>query len=711
MEKNSGFRLLAIRPLKDCDVKFRKNLKEGIIYKFYQNYQFLDKVGNEITTKNDNLNEQVTKVISPKNEIDLFSLDGLNVNISIVIGENGSGKSTLIELLCVFNFIIFKKYPRTYEETLKKLRRERSELYKICNQSVDKIRNDKNLNFEQFSQNHLRRFYETEDKILYLSNQSKLEEEFNLFNCEFYFESGNSIVKIEVHNGHFKLFYLEEKKWQFYDIPTFHGVKSKLFYSILLNYSIYSFRKSVHGKWIELLYHKNDGYKTPLVINPMKTNGNVEVNNEIHLQSQRIFNSILSSKKILNKDISEIWFTLKEKNDEFNYIVDFDNFSIKRKQKDDLNESSNFLFVISGKTKSINELNLSDIKGLNISGKQDNHVLTEVEKVIVKYIIRKLVKYYLLYMYSNDIKDDFTTIKSFDSIFSKINSNDSFKEKKLNSAKWLLTWNNLHSKFIKNEKDEFVLKFESYSEFRSLADKHNFNQKSPLSFMKMDILFNDESTLGNMSSGQLQLLNSLNTIRYHLRNLDSDIHSYKYVNIVLDEVELYLHPEFQRQYVNTILSGIREIGLSKIRGINLLLLSHSPFVLSDVPSDNVLHLKEGFPMAKTSNTNSFGANIFDLFKDSFFMKKGFIGQFAKQKIDKVFEDLSKGKEHIDETRKNEIKQIIGVIGEPLIKRQLSKMYDEIYNEGLELDAIDQQMSRLQKLKEKIEKKSKGHDKN
>ena len=35
-KNNGGFKLLAIRPLKGCDAQFRNNLKEGVVYKFYQ---------------------------------------------------------------------------------------------------------------------------------------------------------------------------------------------------------------------------------------------------------------------------------------------------------------------------------------------------------------------------------------------------------------------------------------------------------------------------------------------------------------------------------------------------------------------------------------------------------------------------------------------------------------------------------------------------
>lgn len=36
----SGFKLLSIRPLQGCSSRFRKNLKEGMVYKFYQNYDY-----------------------------------------------------------------------------------------------------------------------------------------------------------------------------------------------------------------------------------------------------------------------------------------------------------------------------------------------------------------------------------------------------------------------------------------------------------------------------------------------------------------------------------------------------------------------------------------------------------------------------------------------------------------------------------------------
>ena len=93
------FKLLGIRPLKGCADRFRKNLQEGEVYKFYGDYIFLDEEDNEISHSNQNINDRIFKIKKPENEIDIFSSnDDLKIHISAIVGKNGSGKSTLIEL-------------------------------------------------------------------------------------------------------------------------------------------------------------------------------------------------------------------------------------------------------------------------------------------------------------------------------------------------------------------------------------------------------------------------------------------------------------------------------------------------------------------------------------------------------------------------------------------------------------------------------------
>ena len=128
------------------------------------------------------------------------------------------------------------------------------------------------------------------------------------------------------------------------------------------------------------------------------------------------------------------------------------------------------------------------------------------------------------------------------------------------------------------------------------------------------------------------MLNSIGTFTYHLRNLEQ-LHNrstpmqYKYVNLVLEEVELYFHPDYQRQYIYRLLEQISQVHFSHIRSINVIIVTHSPFVLSDIPQKNILYLEKGSP--KTVAITPFAANIGDTLKDSFFLGSGFMGEYTR----------------------------------------------------------------------------------
>src|SRR5690554_7152131 len=85
----SGFKLLAIRPLEGCDIRFTRILNHGEIYKFYSEYNFL------LSNPKDIHSEVVGIEVS--DETSLFNLNDLPVNISAVVGKNGSGKSSRSE--------------------------------------------------------------------------------------------------------------------------------------------------------------------------------------------------------------------------------------------------------------------------------------------------------------------------------------------------------------------------------------------------------------------------------------------------------------------------------------------------------------------------------------------------------------------------------------------------------------------------------------
>ena len=151
-----------------------------------------------------------------------------------------------------------------------------------------------------------------------------------------------------------------------------------------------------------------------------------------------------------------------------------------------------------------------------------------------------------------------------------------------------------------------------------------------------------------------------------------------YMLLMLDEVDLYMHPEWQRKFLKLLSDGLDQEYRDK--KIQVIITTHSPLVLSDIPRENVVYLKRDGNKCKIVDgpdmEETFGANIFSLLKDSFFLSKT-MGEFAHTRIEKVIGDLEKLKKSPQDLKlKKECRQLIEHIGEPIIRRKLMMMYDE-----------------------------------
>ncbi len=185
-----------------------------------------------------------------------------------------------------------------------------------------------------------------------------------------------------------------------------------------------------------------------------------------------------------------------------------------------------------------------------------------------------------------------------------------------------------------------------------------------------------------LSSGEKQLLQNMGALLYHLRNLDSvteDGRRYENVNIFLEEIELYFHPDYQRKIVQMLLDKIYAINLKSIKRINIVFVTHSPFILSDIPLCNVLFLKEGNPYMEGMQENTFGANIHGMLKNGFFLPSLPMGEFAHEKINGLFGRLngykldSKNREQAEWFYSNILR-----VGEPYIREQLMRLFHMHY---------------------------------
>ncbi len=244
----------------------------------------------------------------------------------------------------------------------------------------------------------------------------------------------------------------------------------------------------------------------------------------------------------------------------------------------------------------------------------------------------------------------------------------------------------------------------------------NKKEKNNYDYLKNE---NNRSSWKEISSGEFQKIGIMSSLIYHLSNLDSVkndrnlngmYYNYKNINIMLDEIELYFHPEYQRTFIYDLLSRLQKIVFKNIKSLNITFITHSPFILSDIPSQNILKMENGKSIADDTK-NSFASNIHDLLKDEFFFKEGSMGKFASKKLDAIIkylylkskivelkEDLNfdfysqKIKndinnlliEHMSEVSKLEkyyneypIEYIISLVGEPLLQRKLMEMFNKI----------------------------------
>lgn len=201
--------------------------------------------------------------------------------------------------------------------------------------------------------------------------------------------------------------------------------------------------------------------------------------------------------------------------------------------------------------------------------------------------------------------------------------------------------------------------------------------------------------------------------------------------IFIDEGDLTLHPNWQKQFIDIVIKFLVKNFLSY--QFHVVLTSHSPFILSDIPKENVIFLdkvdektKQKYPELNIDgleNGNSinvsnhidiypFGANIHTLLSHGFFMEDGLIGEFAKEKITKILRFLNGNNKFIDlivtvnipfilqnNFFDKNLKPIIEMIGEDFLRNKLLNLYYKKFaNDEKERkkEILKQQIDNLQK---------------
>lgn len=175
------------------------------------------------------------------------------------------------------------------------------------------------------------------------------------------------------------------------------------------------------------------------------------------------------------------------------------------------------------------------------------------------------------------------------------------------------------------------------------------------------------------------------------------------VILLMDEADLSYHPEWQREYISVLTAFLPRI-YPKVccKNIQVVLSTHSPLLLGDMPKQNILYLRADYETRKVHvekrEQGTFGQNIHLLLRDSFFLERGTVGEFAQKKINSLFNKLTDIENNLNkldsltkETRedqqeqnekyrsllKGEYRKETSLIAEPIIRNKLSGKIEQL----------------------------------
>ncbi|MDP8200833.1 MAG: AAA family ATPase [Candidatus Tenebribacter burtonii] len=178
----------------------------------------------------------------------------------------------------------------------------------------------------------------------------------------------------------------------------------------------------------------------------------------------------------------------------------------------------------------------------------------------------------------------------------------------------------------------------------------------------------------DMSSGEMAILTLFS--RFH--SIRKELEVKNDLLILMDEPDMYLHPSWIQKFISIFLKYLNSDFPDK--NLQIILTSNKPICTSDLPANNVIRLnitdydKDNWPIIEVmkNDLQPFGANIYSLYKDGFFLNEGFIGMFAKNKIQEVIKWLNDENNFENE---NTIKKVIKIIGEPVLREKLKMMFN------------------------------------
>lgn len=422
----------------------------------------------------------------------------------------------------------------------------------------------------------------------------------------------------------------------------------------------------------------------------------------------------------INMEIVEIKKYLNAKYEkEKNY---FEKLELKKDEFGDEHIENIFKDLLQKYNETVNHKELNKNKKENIP-----HELEEIIKMIIYYNL--FIHYYVFFCYENVFYNS-DSFSQFHNNFEISIGNKDLSEK-IVLLKNIITGKSLYSNesirrtnyeeyFTENKKRIEVI--DSYFEtikFHHILpiDRHDHDEVLPnnrLDFV-IDIL-NSKNEKYNISDflNQIEILRDFDQNSFYFKwvgmsygekaMVDLFSRFYPFMRegkknklIFIDEGELGFHPEWQRKYIKLLVDYFNSFDGNQIQ---IIITSHSPIVISDLPKKNIVFRSKEGDKSAPDISETFAQNIHTILYDSFFLKEGTIGEFAKEFIVKLFREI----EYLTLKNKEAVWKKIQIIGEPIIKKKFEQEYllrinkIEESNVDYKIEELKAEIKRLEKMK-------------
>ncbi|MBZ0313335.1 AAA family ATPase [Clostridium butyricum] len=659
----------------NCKYKFDYSNEKSEL-SFIEKDVAIDGFFNVITRK-----EKITQALLGKSEEQIpQDLNNRIESLAAIVGNNGAGKTTILDLI---SYIFTYQLDTLPEGIYCFLENDEIYIHSTLNKDITlKIEENTNKKFFKCNLIELDIKYNSIKNIEYKlflninGQKSLIENSHKMLTVSNHLLTDN--INVIYFSNEFNSKYTYKKFRPIKDIST-----SGLIYGDFNN--DYENRKVSEDYGLIRCFNDNEFLRQIEYI----YDSNQNINNYLDFElPKRVFVTFRDNSYIL----LEVYQKLNSEFKEYNNIIDinkkiFDEIYKIKQKNDDLTEESRLLLNIYNIYHMFSMTNINE----KLSEKEVNQIL------FIKFSVKILLGIFSCFLHEYLII--FSRSKDEDNEFYK-NINESI-ERSLQNNRNLFEHDTLYKFFIdflkeilqkenKYMSDEVHKRDEKYIECieRLKSDLvqsmvvdtmgyTSFNQQFTLEVNHEDIINNIKSFYDcyKITSNSAEYLNfswGISSGEYNMITLfarmyslvkNEEVKNSNDLIILIDEADLSYHPTWQQKYMKNLLSFLKEN--FKHHSIQLILTTHSPILLSDIPKENTIFLKKikGVTEIYKNKEQTFGANIYDLYRNGFFLTNsnyGILGDFATGKIERVENILVKLLEKmksINEAAEKEVKAL------------------------------------------------------